>query len=304
MIKPRRHPEKIMNPPVKFSVVVPACGRPGQLAQCLARLAPGAQTWPVADYEVIVTDDSADDSVQSLVQAQFRWAQWAAGPRRGPAANRNSGARRAKYDWLAFTDDDCLPEPGWLAAFGAQLQAVGEAAPDLLEGRTYADRPQRSLAERAPINTNGGYLWSCNLAVRRELFERLGGFDEGFPYASMEDVDLAMRLRASGAREIFVPLAGVCHPWREIAGFGAMWTAEQKHLASVRYFLAKHPEERSHHTPLAYFKNNARQLVRSTLPGLCRWRGRGFPAALAWHLHTLRKPLALRRPGVEAAGSP
>ena len=279
--------------PVKFSVVVPACERPDQLAQCLTRLAPGTQTFPAADYELIVSDDSGDSSVRDLVQKRFSWAKWAAGPRKGPAANRNHGAAQASHDWIAFTDDDCLPEPGWLAAF-AQATAIFSDPPlEVLEGRTYADRPRQSLSERAPINTTGGFLWSCNMAVRADCFRRLGGFDTGFPFASMEDVDLALRLRAAGAREQFVPEAGVCHPWRDIGGFCAMWTAEEKHFASVKYFITRHPEARADHNPAAYLKMNVRQFIRETLPGLWRWRGRGFTAALAWHLHTLLVAISL-----------
>jgi GT2 family glycosyltransferase len=272
---------------LKFSVVVPACDRPEQLAQCLTQLAPGKQTFPALNYEVIITDDSRNPRVREWVQNKFAWATWTAGPRKGPAANRNHGAALAKHEWIAFTDDDCLPEPGWLAAFAEAIAVATGTPPEVLEGRTYADRPKQSLAERAPINSTGGYLWSCNLAVKADLFRQLGGFDEKFPFASMEDVDFAQRLRTAGAREQFVAAAGVCHPWRNIGGFQAMWTAEKKHFASVKYFLAKNPAARSTHTPLAYLKMNARQLVRETLPGLWRWRGRGFPAALAWHIYTL-----------------
>jgi len=275
----------------KFSVVVPACARPQQLAHCLARLAPGAQTYPAENYEVIVTDDSPDMSVRDLVKNNFPWAQWTAGPRRGPAANRNHGTAQARGEWLAFTDDDCLPEPGWLAAFA---EAMDNA--DAVEGRTYADRPRQSLAERAPVNTHGGFWWSCNFAVRAELFRRLGGFNEGFPFAAMEDVDFAQRMRAGGAREKFAAAAAVCHPWREVGGFRAMWKMEKKHLASVVYYLQLHPEARREHTPWAYLKNDARQLLRDTLPGLWRWRGRGAGAALAWHTHTLLNAWVMAKP--------
>jgi GT2 family glycosyltransferase len=291
--------------PIKFSVVIPAFERPEQLAQCLARLAPGTQTHPAADYEVIVTDDSRDSSVRDLVQKQFSWAKWTAGPRKGPAANRNHGAEQAGHAWIVFTDDDCLPDAGWLAAFAEVIATASPgAAPDVLEGRTYADRPRQSLAERSPINSNGGYLWSCNFAIQTDCFRRLGGFDTGFPYASMEDVDFARRLRAAGAREQFVPAAGVCHPWRDLGGFRGMWIAEKKHFASVKYFLAKNPEARALHTPAAYLKMNARQLVRETLPGWWRWRGRGFSAALAWHLYTLRSTFALMKTPASHSAKP
>jgi len=279
-----------MNPSSpSFSVIVPACARPAALAECLARLAPGAQTFPAAQYAVIVTDDSPDASVRDLVASRFTWAQWTAGPRRGPAANRNHGATQARADWLAFTDDDCLPDPGWLAGFSQALASAGASTPDVLEGRTYADRPRRSLAERSPINTHGGYLWSCNLAVRAEVFRRLAGFDEGFPYAAMEDVDFVRRLRALGAREQFVEAAGVCHPWREIPGFRAMWAVEERYCASLRHFLALHPDAWSEYTLAAGLKTNLRHLLRETLPGIFRWHGRGLSAALAWHAHQVKR---------------
>jgi GT2 family glycosyltransferase len=278
-----------------FSVIVPACARPAQLAECLARLAPGSQSLQPENYEVIVTDDSPDHSVHNLVAAHFPWARWTQGPKLGPAANRNHGARQAAREWLAFTDDDCLPEADWLKAFTQELARPDAPAPSVLEGRTYADRPKRSLSERAPVNTRGGYLWSCNLAIRAEVFWRLGGFDTGFPFASMEDVDFARRLRAAGARECFVPAAGVCHPWRNLGGFRGMWTAEERHLASVQYFLLHHPDAWPEHSPVAYLKMNARQLLHETLPGLWRWRGRGIGAALAWHLHVLKNILVLCR---------
>jgi GT2 family glycosyltransferase len=274
---------------LSFSVVVPACARPAALAECLARLAPGAQTLPASQYEVIVTDDSPDESIRNLVADRFPWACCTVGPRRGPAANRNHGARLARADWLAFTDDDCLPDPGWLAGFAAALASANSTPPDVLEGRTYADRPRRSLAERSPINTHGGFLWSCNFAVRARLFSQLAGFNEGFPYAAMEDVDFARRLRALGAREQFVEAAGVCHPWREIPGFRAMWAVEERYYCSLRHFLTLHPDAWSEYTPLAGLRTNLRHLFRETLPGIFRWHGRGVAAALAWHLHQIKR---------------
>jgi GT2 family glycosyltransferase len=281
---------------LKFSVVVPACARPEQLARCLERLAPGAQTYPAENYEVIVTDDSKDDVVREMVKSCFNWAQWTAGPRRGPASNRNHGASLARGEWLAFTDDDCLPEPGWLAAYALTLSGPDDTALDALEGRTYTDRPRQSVAERSPINTHGGYWWSCNFAIRTAIFRRLGGFNEGFPYAAIEDVDFALRMKEAGLRQKFVAAAGVCHPWREIQGFRAMWTVERKNLASVRYYLQLHPEEHAKHSPGMYFRYNARQLVKETLPGLWRCHGRGAWAALAWHLHGLLNVFAMMKP--------
>jgi GT2 family glycosyltransferase len=265
-----------MNPSSpSFSVIVPACARPAALAECLARLAPGAQTLPAAQYEVIVTDDSPDASVRDLVASRFPWVQWTPGPRRGPAANRNHGATQARADWLAFTDDDCLPDPGWLAAYAAARQAYPAAR--VLEGRTYADRPRHSQLETAPINENGGYLWSCNFAIEAHLFHSLGGFAENFPYATMEDSDLAERLREQSINFPFVPAAAVCHPWR----LSDARLRCARHIPSLLLFLERHPQCLAQHRPKVYLRMLARSFIRDFLPSLAAGRWRELPAL--WH---------------------
>jgi GT2 family glycosyltransferase len=265
-----------MNPaPVKFSVVVPACARPEQLAECLARLAPGAQSFPAADYEVIVTDDSVDNSVRDLLQVRFAWAHWVAGPRRGPAANRNQGAAQAKNEWLAFTDDDCLPEAGWLAGFAAAIR--NDSTPAAWEGPTVPERPQEYLDETAPLNIHGGYLWSCNLAVRRAVFQALKGFDERFAYATMEDVDFRERLTAAGNHFGFAPQAGVCHPWRIQRGTKFL----ARYRESFYLYLRLHPEISIREQGRIHLRTAARELLVVWPSFLRRGRVRGSGLQLA-----------------------
>ena len=196
-----------------ISVVVPTCGRPDLLARCLDRLAPGVQTLPADDYEVIVTDD-ARQSCEEWLRERYPWAIWNAGPRRGPAANRNSGARRARGNWIAFIDDDCLPSIKWLAAYAAALTDDCQ----VYEGRTTCEAGVTSPLYTSPVNLTGGYLWSCNMLVQTDTFAHLGGFDEHYPYPYLEDVDFRERLVASGREFRFFPEAVVDHPPRAIAG--------------------------------------------------------------------------------------
>ena len=198
---------------VRISVVVPTCNRNDALAQCLDRLAPGAQTLAASQYEVIVSDDGAQSNgaqgnARSLLAEKYPWAIWSAGPRRGPAANRNAGAAKAQGAFVAFTDDDCLPTAGWLAAYA---EAIRDEA-DVYEGATAATGPLRAPFVVAPVNPEGGLLWSCNMMVRRRLFDELGGFDEGFPHASDEDTDFRERVKRAGHRIDFVPDALIYHP--------------------------------------------------------------------------------------------
>lgn len=196
-----------------ISVVIPTCRRPDLLARCLDQLAPGVQTLSPEQYEVLVTDDG-EPSVEQLITDKYPWATWNAGPRRGPAANRNTGAQQARGEWVAFTDDDCIPDAGWLAAF---LSAVHPGC-DVYEGKTICKAGIRSPLDHAPGNETGGYLWSCNMMVSRDRFKDMGGFDENFPYPCMEDVDFRERLRDAGGQFNFVPEAVVDHPPRRLAG--------------------------------------------------------------------------------------
>ncbi len=186
---------------MKLSVIIPACDRPEKLRECLRRV-----TAQAGSYEVIVSDDSKTDAVRQVV-GEFPAAQWLQGPRRGPAANRNRGASAARGEWLVFLDDDCQPEPGWLRAYDDA--ASGEA--DVLEGRTECPMEDRLAFYDIVENLYGGAFWSCNLAVRREKFEAMAGFDEDFTDACAEDMEFAWRMRERGLKTLFVPEARVTH---------------------------------------------------------------------------------------------
>src|SRR5207247_5933459 len=131
-----------------FSVVIPTCERNDLVARCLERLAPGAQRFSADRYEVIVTDDGGGTTAERMIAERYPWAKWVAGPRRGPAANRNHGGRLARGNWLAFTDDDCLPSPQWLAAFA---DVIGSGS-SIYEGQTTCTAGCHSPLEHAPMN--------------------------------------------------------------------------------------------------------------------------------------------------------
>lgn len=256
------------------------------LAACLASLSPGAQNFDAQSYEVIVTDDAQDPACKALLAAKFPWARYVSGPARGPAANRNNGARQATGEWIAFTDDDCVPESSWLSAFAGAVAASPGAS--VFEGRTEADRPQRAFDEHAPLNDRGGFLWSCNILITRALFEKIGGFDERFPYAAMEDVDLRYRLDRLGEQQLFVDGARVAHPYRT---FGD-WSHLARHRESMAIYLELHPEERKTYGAVYYFRAFALAIVREIPGRVITYRGRGLSYALVRAFSCLRSALA------------
>ncbi|MFM6223953.1 MAG: glycosyltransferase family 2 protein, partial [Dolichospermum sp.] len=145
-------------------------------------------------------------------EQNYPWVKWVAGPGKGPAANRNNGAKYATGEWLAFTDDDCLPDPQWLASYEEATKGSSLA----LEGAIHPlGNYDQDLAE-CPINLTGGCFWSANIAVRRELFEKVGGFDPNYPLAAHEDQDLKLRLEPI-TNILFVSNAIVSHPVRLIS---------------------------------------------------------------------------------------
>jgi len=193
---------------IRVSVIVPTCHRNDLLAKCLDCLAPGVQTLPAEQYEVIVTDDGSKSTAEAMVTEQYPWARWVAGPQKGPAANRNNGIKSALGKWLVFTDDDCLADHNWLQAFALAITA------DIYvyEGRTVCYNKVLSPLYASPINLKGGYLWSCNMMVEASAYNQIGGFDESYPYACMEDVDFRERLKDFNYSFQFVLDAVTDHP--------------------------------------------------------------------------------------------
>src|SRR5262249_32215670 len=150
----------------------------------------------------IVSDDGNRSTSQQMILTTYAWVRWIQGPRRGPAANRNFGAKLASGQWLVFIDDDCLPDSNLLNAYSNAISLTENTK--VFEGRTYVDRPKTRHDEVSPTNEAGGYLWSCNFCIQKVFFDSLNGFDETYPYPAMEDVDLHYRLTKNGHQILFV----------------------------------------------------------------------------------------------------
>jgi GT2 family glycosyltransferase len=277
-----------------FSVIIPTCHRNEALMRCLEILAPENQEGmalldenlikPSREnlnaYEVIVTDDGSLSTAERMLREEYPWAAWTSGPKRGPAANRNHGAGKAEGDWLVFVDDDCVPERTFLAAY-AQATAVEDC--DVLEGMTLPKDVRGAADMECPINTSGGHLWSCNFAIKRPLFVKLGGFDENFPGPAAEDMDMQTRLLKAGYKAVFVPEARVQHPWRPRRGVDFL----QLQAKSLAYYVNNHPEKRKWFTPTSLVKRAVRAVVFDFPTNFVRFRGRGVWRALRLELASL-----------------
>lgn len=219
---------------MKISVIIPTCNRNNQLGQCLQRLAPGVQSFPASDYEVIVSDDSSRFEAEAFCRQQYPWVHFSRGPKRGPSANRNNGASIAQSDWLVFLDDDCLPDLQLLKNYAYAIDNHPTA--HVLEGVILPEGPKPNARAFAPIKEVQGFLWSCNFCIEKDTFWSVAGFDEKFKYAHMEDKDLQVRLEIAGFKIQFVPDASVIHPWRIMSKGKTLAIREE----SFVYYCAKH----------------------------------------------------------------
>jgi glycosyltransferase involved in cell wall biosynthesis len=189
------------------SVVVPARNSAATIARTLEALE--AQRLE-APYEVIVVDDGSSDGTAALARGAGVRVVESGGT--GAAAARNRGVAAAGGSVIAFTDSDCFPAPGWLAAGLAAIEAGAE----FVQGRVEPD-PEATLGpfdRTLWVEGECGFYESANLLIRRELFERLGGFEEWMPIGGRpfaEDVWLGWRIVRSGARTTFARDALVHH---------------------------------------------------------------------------------------------
>lgn len=198
-----------------ISVIIPTCNRNDLLRKCLDKLDSCVQALPQVEYEVIVSDDSKQNAAKDFIKTNYKWTIWVEGPKKGPAANRNNGAKHANGEWLIFIDDDCLPDLNLLNAYKDAIVNNPEIL--AFEGAILPDNCillKKDMAE-CPVNTSGGCFWSANICVQKKLFERIGGFNEQFFIAAQEDQQLKIDIESSQNKQIvFVKNAFVIHPVR------------------------------------------------------------------------------------------
>jgi GT2 family glycosyltransferase len=284
------------------SVVVPTQRRPDLLRRCLRAVA--GLDYPADLVETIVVADggASRKPVEELAgRLDVRFIEQASA---GPAGARNHGLRTARYAIVAFTDDDCAPEPGWLRALVGRL---GAEPATLAGGPSITAFPENPYAcashllldflyayydgRRAPAR----FLIASNLAASRDRLEELGGFDNRMQLAGGEDRDLCERWRRAGWPVRFVEDAIVRHHsdpsaaefWRRhftygrgashLAGARARRGSERARLEPPRFYLDLV------RAPLAAGAANGRSRPRAALlSGLLLASQAAYAAGFAW----------------------
>ena len=205
------------------SIVVATYNRCAGLARLLRAL--DEQTYPASQFEVVVVDDGSSDATPELlrtVDVPYALRSYAQS-NSGPAAARNLGVAQARGSLILFLDDDIVPAPGLVAA---HVAAHGDATHTVVTGPLSPPPPAwrqpawdrwdtMHLQEQYQAMTAGVFactqrqFFTGNASLRRSLFDEAGGFDPRFKRA--EDLELAWRMSALGARFTFEPRADGLH---------------------------------------------------------------------------------------------
>jgi len=199
---------------IRYSVVIPAYNAGRSLPDTLAALK--QQTISHDEYEVIVIDDGSTDDTADAVR---RFSVNCIGqPNRGPAAARNHGARIAKGDIILFTDADCSPDRDWLRQMALPFQnekTIGVKGAYRTNQKALAARfAQAEFEDRYDLLVKADAIDmvdTYSAAFRKDIFIKIGLFDESFPVANNEDTELSYRMCTAGYRLEFNPKAIVYH---------------------------------------------------------------------------------------------
>ena len=242
-------------------------------------------------YEVIVVDDASTDETQQVLSVIDNIQVLRNPENMGFLETCNRGAQEARGQYIVFLNNDTLVQKGWLAALLATAErdgAVGLVGAKLLF-------PNGRLQEAGSIIWRDGSAWHCGrhddprkpqynyvrevdycsgacLLVRRDLFQRAGGFDRRYVPAYYEDTDLAFTVRQLGYRVLYQPKAEVVHFEGVSHGTDAFSGIRRFQEINRRKFIAKWEQVlRQEHRP------------KGAEPFLARDRRRGQRALVVDH---------------------
>ena len=242
----------------RASIVIPVYGQLGHTLACLRAL---VEHPPSTPFEVIVVDDaSPDDSGEVLPQiAGLHYLRRAENG--GFIKASNDGAALARGEYLVFLNNDTVAQPGWLEALlqtfvdqphtglvGAQL-LYPDGRLQEAGGVVFADGSGWNYGRHeSPIDPRYAYLREVDyasgacIAIPRELYARLGGFDTRYAPAYYEDTALAFAVRTAGMKVLYQPAARVVHDEGATSGTDTATGVKAYQARNQHVFLERHRE--------------------------------------------------------------
>ena len=220
---------------MNITVVVATCNRAAMLERMLQALA--RQTMPASGFAVVVALDGVTDDSRAVCERMTsilpNLTILTLEQQQGQTRALIRGLAAARTEKLAFTDDDCVPEPGWLERMDRELDSHELVAGGMRSSPRPFFRLCHNIAQFHPFLTGRRgeatmFLAGANFGCRRSLLDRLGGLDTGENMVLSHDMVLALKARAAGVRVRFARDAVV---WHE---------PDREDLSSVLRYAAQH----------------------------------------------------------------
>ncbi len=243
---------------MRFSIVIPLYNRPEEISELLQSFVKqnfmqDFVTNP--NFEIIIVEDGSTITSRDIVESYIDRLpiQYLTKENGGPASARNFGVGHSSGEWLIFLDSDTVLPEGWLSAVDSatsgDIDAFGgadRASDDFTPIQKAINYSMTSLFTTGGIRGAGKSLEkfhprSFNMGVKREFFDRVGGFSSDMRFG--EDIDLSIRLFEAGARCVLVPDAWVYHKrrvdfrkfFRQVrASGGARVVLSKKHRGTLK----------------------------------------------------------------------
>lgn len=214
------------------SIIVPAYNNVSLTKQCIESI---RRTAAPGTYEIIVVDNASTDGTRDFLleeQARGRLTALINDSNKGFAGACNAGARRSEARYVLFLNNDTIPKMGWLDALirtaesSPEIGALGSKLlyPDgtiqhcgvvagMRDGEPFPYHIYLcQAADAAHVNKPREFqmVTGACLMVKRDLFQLLGGFDEGYSNGH-EDLDLCLRVRQAGKKVVYCPASELVH---------------------------------------------------------------------------------------------
>ncbi|MBU2634011.1 MAG: glycosyltransferase family 2 protein [Nanoarchaeota archaeon] len=189
---------------MKISVIVATYNR----KELLKKLIDSLLNQNYEDYEIIIVDDGSNDGTKEMLNGiKNKKLKFITQENLYPAVARNNGVKISKGEIIVFTDDDCIANKNWLK----EIKKCFEENKDIIavEGKTTSF--DTTPFTKQVINEKGRRYATCNMAVYKKTFLEINGFDEDYPFGTLEDQDLAARILREGKIK-FCDRAIIVHP--------------------------------------------------------------------------------------------
>lgn len=220
---------------LNVSVIVVCYNEEKNIAECLESLV--SQNYPQGSYEVIVVDGDSEDSTREIVATyakRYPFIRLVIEPRRYYAMTRNKGILNSRYDYIAYTDADCMVPKDWLKVMAEGLLKNKKINPSIVAvgGSNFAPKNASIFTQAVHITLNtflGSFgsvtgkaypesryvtdLPTLNAFYEKKALEKIGLFDESLKQEG-EDADLNFRLRKAGFKLLYIPQSYVIHKYK------------------------------------------------------------------------------------------